>query len=154
MLTLAYTEAPEAYVQCADIWLQASIAGHPFIEKAFWESNRQAMIDCCLPAARVLLARDDGEPAGFAAIRDDVLAALFVLPARWGQGVGRALLERLFEEHRELSLSVYLKNEPARLFYERLGFRPERRKLCPHTGEEELVMVWARAAAQFPDGLG
>jgi ribosomal protein S18 acetylase RimI-like enzyme len=53
-----------------------------------------------------------------------------VHPAERGQGVGRTLMERLHEEARargarQVRLTVYADNEPARRLYEELGYELE-----------------------------
>jgi GNAT superfamily N-acetyltransferase len=91
------------------------------------------------PAAEVILAYEDGAPAGFAlffhnystflAQRGLYLEDLFVKPAYRGHGVGRALLERLAAIAVERNCgrfewSVLDWNEPAIGFYKKLGAVP------------------------------
>ena len=91
------------------------------------------------PAAEVLLAYEDGAPAGFAlffhtystflAQRGLYLEDLFVKPEYRGRGVGRALLQRLAAiavERRcgRFEWSVLDWNEPAIGFYKKLGAVP------------------------------
>ena len=91
------------------------------------------------PAAEVIIAEVDGEPAGFAlffhnystflAQRGLYLEDLFVKPAYRGRGVGRALLERLAAIAVERNCgrfewSVLDWNEPAIGFYKKLGAVP------------------------------
>jgi GNAT superfamily N-acetyltransferase len=57
------------------------------------------------------------------------LSGLFVLPARWGEGVGGALLDAAVAEMRHRSyraaeLFTALANRRSRTFYERRGWRP------------------------------
>lgn len=144
-LTFARAGSQAEYAMCTDIWLQASIVGHPFIEKDFWKGKQQSMTEQHLPASNVLLAYDEGVPVGFAATCGNTLAALFVLPSRWRNGIGRKLLNRLFAEHQKLELAVYQKNQRGVTFYTRMGFKPVRQQVCPHTGEAETVMRWERA---------
>lgn len=136
--------SPEEYRMCTDIWLQASVAGHSFIDKEFWRGRQQDMIDKYLPASQVLMAYEDGVPVAFAATTMHVLAALFVLPSRWKNGVGRKLLEQLFSKHDQLDLSVYQKNQRAKIFYKRNGFTAGKEQVCALTGEQEILMHWAR----------
>lgn len=143
-ITFACVRSPEDYARCADIWLQASIVGHPFIDKAFWKSNLQAMTEQYLPASTVLIAYDKETPVAFAATAKNVLEALFVLPLWWRKGIGRMLLKRLLDEHQELDLAVYQKNQQATAFYRQMGFNEVRRQVCPHTGEREILMHWER----------
>jgi ribosomal protein S18 acetylase RimI-like enzyme len=67
-------------------------------------------------------SRDDG---AFAEIY-----ALHVRPDRWRQGAGRALCEHALADARErecpaITLWVLKANQPARRFYERLGYSPD-----------------------------
>jgi GNAT superfamily N-acetyltransferase len=78
----------------------------------------------------VWLAVEDGRPLGFLAIRrsrsDDweVLERLYVEPDEQNRGVGTALLDQAKALRPDgLSLWVFQKNEGARRFYERHGFR-------------------------------
>lgn len=91
-------------------------------------------------AAFTLLAGDpDGALAGFCAValpsRDDdagartaEVAATYVDPTRWGQGVGRALMTQALnrldaDAWDEATLWTFMRNAHGRAFYARLGFR-------------------------------
>lgn len=132
----------ETLETCADIWLAASVAAHDFIDPDFWIANRDAMVEQYLPESELSLATRDGVVVGFAAVRGDVLEALFVRPDFWGRGVGRELLAELFATRPRLRLSVYRKNARALSFYQKAGFIETTARLCPGTGEEEIEMVW------------
>lgn len=88
------------------------------------------------PQARVLIAEDGNEPAGFAlsfftystflARRGVWLEDLYVRPAYRGRGFGKALLTNLATEcrtqgHGRLEWSVLKWNTPSIAFYESLG---------------------------------
>ncbi len=90
------------------------------------------------PGAECLIAREDGEPVGFALYfhnfstflsrRGLYLEDLFVEPAQRGKGYGKALLQRLAQIAVErgcgrLEWSVLDWNAPAIGFYESLGAR-------------------------------
>jgi integrase/GNAT superfamily N-acetyltransferase len=143
-ITLDSVNTPEAYAICSDIWLQASIVAHPFIEREFWKNNQRAMTEQYLPASQVCIAYEEGIPVGFTATHGNTLEALFVLPTRWKSGIGRRLINQLFSEHEELQLTVYQKNQRAIAFYQRMGFITGRQQECQHTGEVELLMSWKR----------
>ena len=82
-----------------------------------------------------LVAEEDGDIVGFVSVGasrgDDAegeLFAIYVDPARWGTGVGRALIEaaeaRLGElGHHDVVLWVLEDNPRARRFYEAAGWR-------------------------------
>jgi ribosomal protein S18 acetylase RimI-like enzyme len=92
-------------------------------------------------ASSTLVAECGGEVAGFATIvapgRDEdlapqtcELAALYVAPERWREGVGRALLRESMAAARadgwsEVVAWVLVENDAARAFYQRLGFGPD-----------------------------
>lgn len=89
--------------------------------------------------SKLAIAEIDGAIAGFCsfgptrdALPDDVaeIYAINVSPERWRLGAGRALCEHALRqaalrEHKTMSLWVVKGNDPARRFYERLGYRPD-----------------------------
>lgn len=91
-------------------------------------------------AATSVALAEDGGVVGFVDVvpsRDDGAASdtgevtsIYVLPAAWGTGVGRALMAAAVDclrEHgfRSVTLWVLRDNERARLFYERAGWSPD-----------------------------
>jgi GNAT superfamily N-acetyltransferase len=105
---------------------RASMALEQYREQL--EANPDA-ID--LPLAQVergdvLVAEDNGDVVGFAAIDGSELDGLFVEPERWREGIGRALAEAAIHEARRRGLSLTVTAEPsAQAFYEKCGFRVE-----------------------------
>ena len=101
-----------------------------------------------------LVAERDGAVAGFAAhqpARDSdldparcaELRMLYVEPARWREGIGRALLEAAVGTMADLAYSeaalwVFVANERARRFYEAVGWRPEEGPLKDWNGIREV----------------
>ena len=89
--------------------------------------------------AKLALAEVEGQIAGFCSFgptRDEApsdvaeIYSLNVSPDRWRQGAGRALCEHALREaatreYTVLTLWVLKGNEPARSFYERLGYAPD-----------------------------
>lgn len=125
---------------CAEIWLDASIAAHTFMEPGFWASHQPVIAEEYLPASEVYIAKKHSKIKGFAAIRNDSLAALFIDPAEWGKGIGSRLLCHVKDLYNNLELSVYKSNIRAVEFYKRHGFSLKNGQVCSHTGEEELLM--------------
>jgi ribosomal protein S18 acetylase RimI-like enzyme len=67
---------------------------------------------------------EEGEVVGFVGVGDGEVSHLYVAPAAQGRGIGTALLEHakgLSPE--QLTLWVFQRNDSARRFYERHGFR-------------------------------
>lgn len=135
---------PEEYAVCTAIWLEASLAGHDFVPDRFWRAQADAVRSVYLPSAEIFLAVAAGEPAGFAAMKGGALAALFCLPAYWGQGIGAALLRFLQQRHAAINLAVYSKNSRTLRFYQKHGFRKTGERQCSFTGEAETLLRWAR----------
>jgi GNAT superfamily N-acetyltransferase len=88
-----------------------------------------------LPTSRVTVAEVDAEPGpdvdagphpemvGFSAVKDGWLDHLYVLPARQGAGIGRALLGRAMTESPDgLTLWAFVANDRAIALYARAGF--------------------------------
>lgn len=80
---------------------------------------------------QVLVAETDGEIAGFAVVLGDdsfaELDGLFVEPAHWRKGFGKALVNESVQlaRNRGLSLMTVVAEPGAREFYEKCGFRVE-----------------------------
>lgn len=106
-------------------------------------------------AGHYLVAERDGEVLGYvtggtsdADHADAVLAAIYVHPDDWGEGMGSALLTsfcgRLVDDdHDDVWLAVLAGNDRARAFYEDRGFavRECRETTVGGVDAEELVMV-------------
>jgi putative acetyltransferase len=83
------------------------------------------------------LGETEDELAGFAAVRDDWLDHLYVAPPWHGLGLGSTLLDTAKNGRSRLDLWVFQRNEPARRFYERRGFRFV--ELTDGSGNEERM---------------
>ncbi len=64
----------------------------------------------------------DQDIAGIIAFRPDWIDQLYVLPSRQGEGMGQALLQVAKAASTSLLLWTFVKNIPARRFYEARGF--------------------------------
>jgi ribosomal protein S18 acetylase RimI-like enzyme len=72
----------------------------------------------------IWLADEDGAVVGFSGVKDGELTHLYVDPEAQNRGVGTALLAHAKTVSPErLELWVFQRNEGARRFYERHGFR-------------------------------
>jgi putative acetyltransferase len=89
------------------------------------------------------VADEDGLILGFATLRADELDHLYVDPPSQGRGVGSALLERAKELRPEgFRLWTFQRNEGAKRFYERHGFRAIRLTDGEHNEEREPDVLY------------
>ncbi|MDE9364181.1 GNAT family N-acetyltransferase [Luteipulveratus sp. YIM 133132] len=100
-----------------------------------------------LPAGPVWVAEQDHQVCGYAAVKGDLLDALYVLPEMLGRGIGAALLDQVQRAATgPVRLFVFEQNVGARRFYERHGFVVTQRG--DGTGNMEglpdLTMRWVR----------
>jgi GNAT superfamily N-acetyltransferase len=124
----ALDEAPDL----AEIQERASLAalGHIFPPERYpypREAIRERWASALAGTHRVVVAELEGQPVGVAAARAEWLDGLYVVPERWGSGVGGLLHDRALELVRGLGcdrchLWVLEENDRARRFYERRGW--------------------------------
>jgi GNAT superfamily N-acetyltransferase len=136
------------------LWFDSAHAGfdpllprgheYPAGRPGFWEelvSN---------PAVTVLMAEEEGELLGYTACGENrdadaapgvaELRNMFVAPASWRRGVGRALVDAALEDLRgrgysEVTLWSFAANDRANAFYEACGFTRD--------GAERMQEHWA-----------
>ena len=102
----------------ADMWTRLIIRGGPS-KLAIAEIDHAVAGFCSFGPTRDALADDVAE-----------IYAINVAPERWRMGAGRALCEHALRqagkrEYRTMTLWVVKGNDPARRFYERLGYQPD-----------------------------
>ncbi|KQQ88695.1 GNAT family N-acetyltransferase [Aureimonas sp. Leaf324] len=134
----------------ADIWhASASLPGVgpaalPSPEAMRWRFEHELM-----PACRIIVAEQGGEPVGFAAMKlgERVLDQLFVRPGFLGGGVGRSLLDAVKREMPDgFTLFTRPTNPRACRFYEAAGLRLLRHETHPRFGDPIVVYGWQPAA--------
>lgn len=126
------------------VWLEASVIAHHFIPRSYWEENAECMREIYIPQSETFVHTDDttGEVIGFISLSGDYLAAIFVDPARQGEGIGQALMAHTKTLKSKLELNVYQENTQAITFYKRQGFTIAREQTDEITGQKEYVMVY------------
>ena len=108
---------------------------HAVDEIAAWYAGKFADWDHAEVAER------DGEVIAYLAAAGGLVDQLFVAPEAQGKSTGRRLLEaHLVRGIRPVTLQVFERNEPARRFYERFGFREVDAWWNEVDGARELLM--------------
>ena len=107
------------------------LAKSVFVDAPGWSD---AQVLKALARDLLFLAEEEGEPAGYVALRHEpdgafVVEQLFVVPGHERRGVGHRLLDyvegyAIAERAPALRIVVERDNVPARDFYQRVGFVP------------------------------
>ncbi len=127
------------------IWLDASLQAHPFIDAAYWRAQVQVIRTSYLSAPQTdhFVYLRDGEVLGFLSVMEgSYIGALFVAPAMQGQGIGAALLAECMRSYSVLTLHVFSENPRALAFYERNGFVRGEETESEFAGHKEWTMYW------------
>jgi len=125
-----------------DIWLEASIKAHDFIDKDFWKSNVSDMRDKYLPSAETYVYVEEGVVRGFCSLSGETLAAIFVSPEFQGNGIGQQLISKVKSLRKCLNLTVYKYNHNSIEFYKKCGFKILKEKVDKYTGHTEILMEY------------
>ncbi|WP_289024250.1 N-acetyltransferase [uncultured Salegentibacter sp.] len=125
-----------------ELWYETSIIAHDFIQADYWEKNKEAMASIYLPNSETYLAIEDEKIAGFVAMAENFLAAIFVNNQIQGKGIGRKLLNFVKDTRTMIQLKVYKKNMKTVDFYRSQGFEVISENKEEKTGEYEFLMEW------------
>lgn len=126
-----------------EIWLEASIKAHDFVDAGYWKSKVKDMKEVYLPSGETYVYEEGGKVRGFFSLYNDTLAAMFVSPDSQGKGIGRKLMQKARDCRDNLNLTVYKQNSKSIEFYKKCGFEIEKKQIDTHTGHPELVMKFS-----------
>ena len=121
-----------------EAWYSASLIGHPFLDEAFFEQERNKVREVYLPNAETWVFEQDGVVVGFISLMGNEVGALFVDPNYHGRGIGRALIDHARSIRDFLELVVFKDNKLGRDFYEKCGFHQVDEHLHKETGFMQL----------------
>lgn len=128
----------------ANLWLEASLQAHDFIEADFWQKHLQTIQEDYLPNSETFVFEDKHKIKGFISIVDSkFIGGLFVAPIYQNQKIGSKLLEFVRKRYPHLCLKVYVKNQKALRFYQHKDFKIVSEGMDEATQEKELLMSWA-----------
>ena len=133
---------PRDMKRVLEIWLDASVKAHDFIDKTYWPSQIENMRDIYIPASETFVIQDSSRVLGFYSVINHQLAALFVDPDYQGKGLGKQLLSHVKAQHDQLTLAVYKENASSIAFYQSQGFKLGQESIDEHTGQREYVMTY------------
>ncbi len=122
--------------------------GLPFLaERHTADDDRAFFRERVFATCDVWVAERDGELVGMCAFREGWVDHLYVHPARYRTGIGKALLCKAKDAHQRLQLWAFQRNENALRFYESQGFRLVRTTDGADNEEREpdALYAWERS---------
>jgi len=131
---------PEEISYVLDVWINASIQAHSFIDKEFWESKIDDMREIYIPNSDTYIFKENEIVKGFFSLHDNTLAAMFVSPEFQGNGIRRKMMEKAKSLRDRLELTAYKENPKSIEFYGKCGFQIIKEKVDIHTGHVEVLM--------------
>ncbi|NMX62929.1 N-acetyltransferase [Pseudomonas sp. WS 5079] len=129
------------------IWLDASLIAHDFIDAAFWQSQVENMRNLYLPASQTFVIERQSTVVGFYSLLEQQMAALFVAPDCQGQGLGKQLVAHARKQQPVLTLAVYKNNSASYQFYLSQGFVVTHEEIDEHSGQAQY---WMNSVASTP----
>ncbi len=127
-----------------ELWYEASLDAHDFIDKEYWEKAQEDMAKKYIPQSDTFVIEEDNEVQAFISMIDNYLAAIFVDKKFQRQGYGKKLLDYVKEQKDRIELKVFKKNSRACQFYLRNGFTIKQELDSESLDEKEYLMVWER----------
>lgn len=125
-----------------EAWFAASVIATPFLSDEFIAGERVNIRTKWLPMAETWVYEVDGDIAGFIALIENEVGAIFVHPDYQGRGIGRALMDHAVSLRDELFLDVFEQNTIGRRFYDRYGFQLEDKHLHEDTGHMQCRLSY------------
>ena len=123
------------------IWKNVNIEAHNFISKEYWE-NDYDYVRNILPKAEIYVYVDNNEIIGFIGMNENYIEGIFDNTKSQHRGIGTALLNKVKENGKNLTLSVYQKNTNAINFYKKNDFKITSKSINKATNEIEYTMTW------------
>lgn len=109
------------------VWESSVKATHLFLSSEEILKIKQVVPQALYGVGHLVVAEEEGRPAGLMGVTGHQLELLFLAPEQRGKGLGRRLLTYGMEHFGVNRLTVNEQNPLARGFYEHMGFRVCRR---------------------------
>lgn len=132
--------APASYDVLIDLWEQSVRATHDFLKEEDLLFYRPLILNEYFDAVHLVALWQDDAIAGFAGVADKTLEMLFIHPASFGKGFGKALLVHCLERLEVEKVDVNEQNEQALGFYLHMGFEVTERSACDSMGKPYPVL--------------
>ncbi|MDN3647472.1 GNAT family N-acetyltransferase [Reinekea marina] len=135
------------FPELADIYHDASLLAHPFIDPEFIAKDRHRVRDEYLPLNQSYVYEKHRQILGFISLTQSHINGLFVSVDEQRKGIGSDLIEHAKERHEQLELYCFADNYKAQRFYFSQGFEVTGEQKNAHLPFDEYIMRWEKAAA-------
>jgi putative acetyltransferase len=130
------------FAELADIYHDASLIAHPFIDPEFVAKDKRRVRDELLPLNESFVFEQRGEILGFISMSKNHINGLFVKADQQRKGIGRALLDHVKDRHQQLELCCFVDNYEAQRFYHAQDFEIVLERVNDELPHDEYVMRW------------
>ena len=157
---------PELICKLLRVWVLSVRASHHFLTEAdIVRLTPQAegalqqietlwiVKDDLEPIGFMGIVKDDLEPIGFMGVQDRKIEMLFLHPDYFHQGLGKALVNRAFDELNVEFVDVNEQNPDALKFYEHMGFKVFKRNEYDSEGNPFPILELKRIFFNFSKTL-
>lgn len=128
-----------------EIWLDANIKAHDFIDKNYWIDNYDLVKNEYLPNSKIYVYEEEELIKGFIGIiNSSFIGGLFVDIESQNKGIGGKLLDKVKDKIDNLSLTVYKDNINAIQFYKKNGFKIVVEEIDEDTNKVQLIMEYKK----------
>lgn len=134
-ISICEERSDEVIGKLLEIWQAAVSATHVFLTEADIHRIARYVPFAIRRVPVLVLAEEGGKPVGFAGVDGCKLEMLFLAPDFRGKGIGKKILNYLFEHYPVTEVCVNEQNPCAKGFYERMGFRVYKREELDGQGD-------------------
>lgn len=126
-----------------DVWYQASLVAHPFLDQTFLEKEKINIQEIYLPNTKTWVFQENEQVVGFISMMDNEVGAIFVYPTFHGKKIGFQLMNHVATKFDTLEVEVFERNKVGRTFYDRYGFTFLKKYVHEETGFEMLRLEFS-----------